>query len=203
MKCVWVTEQVCLRPFSTAWLVPKATKCLCEEPHQSPYSVHLYLFFFSPQRAQSALSPSLFLRDSSVFLIPAEYSRLCKRRLVVLVSFLMITHKSGERFWLCPRFWIWFAESRWNPRSSDLEAHTVLASVQMLFELQNLKGCLLPCSILPQTAHVKSGISGSVVTLKDNLRRYELLSHAEASSKNKWEAVWFFICLWFFYILRF
>ena len=49
--------------------------------------------FFPPQRAQSALSPSLFLRDSSVFLMPAEYSWLCRRRLVVLVSFLMITHK--------------------------------------------------------------------------------------------------------------
>lgn len=75
----------------------------------------------------------------------------------------------------------------------------------MLFEMQDLKGCLLPCSILPQTAPVKSGISGSVVTLKDNLKRYELLSHTcfilesyLASSKNKWEAVWFLYAYGFF-----
>lgn len=55
--------------------------------------LYIYVWFFPPQRAQSALSPSLFLRDSSVFLMPAEYSWLCRRRLVVLVSFLMITHK--------------------------------------------------------------------------------------------------------------
>ena len=91
MKRVWVAEQVCLRPLSTAWLVPRATKCLCEEPHQSPYSVHLCLVFSSSK--SSECSPSLFLRDSSVFLMPAEYSWLCRRRLVVLVSFLTITHE--------------------------------------------------------------------------------------------------------------
>lgn len=40
----------------------------------------------------------------------------------------------------------------------------------MLFEIQSTKGYLLPCSILSQTAYIKSGISGSVMHMKDNLR---------------------------------
>lgn len=39
----------------------------------------------------------------------------------------------------------------------------------MLFEKQNMKGYLLPCSILSQTAYIKSGISGSVINMEDNL----------------------------------
>lgn len=39
----------------------------------------------------------------------------------------------------------------------------------MLFEKQNMKGYLLPYSILSQTAYIKAGISGSVINMEDNL----------------------------------
>lgn len=39
----------------------------------------------------------------------------------------------------------------------------------MLFDMQNSKDYLLPCSILPQTAYIKS-ISRSIINMKDNLR---------------------------------
>lgn len=155
---VWITEHMFLRPLSTAWLVPKATQCLCEEPSQSPYSLRLYIFF-SQRAHRGSLPPSVFLRDSSVFLIPA-LSDCAKGGRWFTVIFVII-YEWREVLTLPPDFefsqQVWV---RWNPRSSDLEAHTVLAGVQMLFEMQDLKGCLLPCSILPQTAPVKSGISG-------------------------------------------
>ena len=66
--------------------------------------LHSYICFFSPQRAQSALSPFLFLRDPSMFLIPAEYWWLCKRRQVVLVSFLMIIHRVERGSGFAPDF---------------------------------------------------------------------------------------------------
>lgn len=161
------------------------------------FILYIYIWVFSPWRTQSrlCLPPSLFLRGSSVFLIPAKYSWLWKRRHVVLVSFLMIIQGVEERFSLCPRFGIWFAESALNPRSSDLETHTIFTRLQMLLEIQNLKGYLLPYSILPQTPYTKSGISESVINMKVNLRdvnccvmQWLLPEQGRASE----------LCLWFF-----
>lgn len=82
---------------------------------------------------------------------------------------------SGEKCGLCPRFGIWFAASEFSARCSHLKTHVGFTGLQMCFEIYNVKVCSLPCSILSQAAYVyhklhTSGISGSVINMKDNLR---------------------------------
>lgn len=160
------------------------------------YTLHLYLGFFSLKNSESSLSPSLPL-SQRLFCISHT------RKIFLIVEketcgFSLISYDnsgSGERFSLCPRFGIWFAESGLNPRSSDLETHTVFTLLQMLLEIQNLKGYLLPYSILPQTPYTKSGISESVINMKVNLRDVNcyviqwLLPEQGRGSE---------LCLWFF-----
>lgn len=159
--------------------------------------LYIYIWVFSPWRTQeSSLSPSLPLSQrlfcishtSKIFLIVEKET----------CGFSLISYDnsgSGERFSLCPRFGIWFAESGLNPRSSDLETHTIFTRLQMLLEIQNLKGYLLPYSILPQTPYTKSGISKSVINMKVNLRDVNcsaiqwLLPEQGRGSE---------LCLWFF-----